>query len=118
MRGVALAPLLLLSLPTGLKSAPKGLAPVRMTRLLLIRCETSCPSVVIPMKWGHYAESAEARREFEEPAATDSEGLETNLGVLGRARLGRFQGAIAQAFCPWFRADVKPVNKNHGRSEA
>jgi hypothetical protein len=52
----------------------------------------SCRSIevsLIPIKWGHYAETQEARREAEESAATrTSEGLEANLGLFGRARVG------------------------------
>ena len=41
------------------------------------------------IKWGHHAETPEARREVEGSGATrNSEGLETNLGVLGRAGVG------------------------------
>ena len=45
---------------------------------------------LIPIKWGHYAETEGAQREAEGSAGTrDSEGLETNLGVLWGARFGR-----------------------------
>jgi hypothetical protein len=52
--------------------------------------ETVVEVSLIPIKWGHYAETQEARREAEESAATrnSSEGLETNLGLFGRARVG------------------------------
>jgi len=44
---------------------------------------------LIPIKWGHNAETPETRREVQESEATRiAEGLETNLGVLGRARVG------------------------------
>jgi hypothetical protein len=44
---------------------------------------------LIRIKWGHYVETQEARRKAEESAATrNSEGLETNLGLFGRARVG------------------------------
>jgi hypothetical protein len=43
----------------------------------------------VPIKWGHHAETPEAQREVEESAATRiSEGLKTNRGVLGGARVG------------------------------
>ena len=52
--------------------------------------ETVVEVSLIPIKWGHYAETQEARREAEESAATrNSEGLETNLGFFGRASVGR-----------------------------
>src|SRR6202041_1543802 len=62
-------------------------------------------------KWVHYAETPEARREVQESEATRiSEGLETNLGVLGRAGVGSqtmgggrnaltSRGSIRRHFC-------------------
>src|ERR1700678_1196903 len=51
--------------------------------------ETVVEVSLIPIKWDHYAENPEACRESEGSATTRiPEGLETNLGVPGRARVG------------------------------
>jgi len=88
---------------TGWKSAPDE-SPFPVVETLV---EVS----LIPIKWGHYAETPEVRREVQEPEATRiSEGLETNLGVLGRARVGSqtmgggrnaltSRGSIRRHFC-------------------
>src|SRR5580692_1624570 len=51
--------------------------------------ETVVEVSLIPIKWDPYAENPKACRESEGSATTRiPEGLETNLGVLGRARVG------------------------------
>ena len=61
----------------------------RQMQTLVQVMETVVEVSLIPIKWGPYAETQEARREAEESAATrTSEGLETNLGLFGRARVG------------------------------
>ena len=63
------------------------LHPARCT--LVQVAETVVGLSTLPLKWGHYADTQEEQREVEGSAGTrNSEGLETNLGVLGRASVG------------------------------